>query len=306
MAALKKNGEENWKKKVNKIEPPATQPAVQQKKFIEDNNGNESNGNSSAINQDNELITLRTKPTNKVGSLQQRMSQLQESQKTWQNKVGDKDVDKFTVAGKMSSSTRMSRRSESELNELNQVQNRVKKTPKLRKFQSSPPPANDRSYDDLQEANDHFEANYVAVEVPELDQDLDKFFASCKDVKKEEQVLLDPDFDLDFLETTSERPLNLKKNVVRKPVKSKTKSSRNPVKALANRADVKANYNEKTQVTMTTLEALRTEKNDVHSHLAAEAKAALAATEDFATVQLKKDNKVVPHAEFVPYKAPGI
>ena len=46
------------------------------------------------------------------------------------------------------------------------------------------------------------------------------------------------------------------------------------------------------------------EKN-VHSHLAAEAKAALAATEDFSSVQLKKDNKVVPNAEFVPYKAQG-
>ena len=46
------------------------------------------------------------------------------------------------------------------------------------------------------------------------------------------------------------------------------------------------------------------EKN-VHSHLAAEAKAGLAATEDFSNIQLKKDNMVVPNAEFVPFKNPG-
>ena len=104
--------------------------------------------------------------------------------------------------------------------------------------------------------------------------------------------------------------LLLKKNVVKKPI-NRTRKSRNPVKALANRTDIKNTYNQhdKTAVLIhqnTDEETGPKKEKNVHSHLAAEAKAALAATEDFSSVQLKKDNKVVPNAEFVPYKAQGM
>ena len=104
--------------------------------------------------------------------------------------------------------------------------------------------------------------------------------------------------------------LLLKKNVVKKPT-NRTRKSRNPVKALANRTDIKNTYNQqdKTAVLIhqnTDEETGPKKEKNVHSHLAAEAKAALAATEDFSSVQLKKDNKVVPNAEFVPYKAQGM
>ena len=44
------------------------------------------------------------------------------------------------------------------------------------------------------------------------------------------------------------------------------------------------------------------EAPNVHSHLAVEAMAGLAAKEDFSQVQLKRDNTNIPNADFVPYK----
>ena len=52
------------------------------------------------------------------------MSLLQTAQNSWQSKVGDKDVDKFTVAGKMGGSTPNSKRpsrKESEMNAVNET-----------------------------------------------------------------------------------------------------------------------------------------------------------------------------------------
>ena len=52
------------------------------------------------------------------------MSLLQTAQNSWQSKVGDKDVDKFTVAGKMGGTTPNSKRpsrKESEMNAVNET-----------------------------------------------------------------------------------------------------------------------------------------------------------------------------------------
>ena len=51
------------------------------------------------------------------------MSLLQTAQNSWQNKVGEKDVDKFTVAGKMGGSSTPNKRpsrKESEMNAVNE------------------------------------------------------------------------------------------------------------------------------------------------------------------------------------------
>ena len=132
---MKKNGEENWKKKVPKVEITKT---VTTGSIIENNaNIDKKNGNEDSIihdnhNNDTDLapcsVTLRDKkpsvnrPGGKVGSLQERMSLLQTAQNSWQNKVGEKDVDKFTVAGKMGGSTPNKRpsRKESEMNAVNE------------------------------------------------------------------------------------------------------------------------------------------------------------------------------------------
>ena len=283
LAALKKNGEENWKKKV-----PVKKVEIS-KNLIDNGNNEDTNGNSEVL--------LRKKsnserPGGKVGSLQERMSQLQTAQTSWQAKVSEKDANKFTVAGKMQ------RVSLSEMNEVNEkLHQRIK--PKLRRFHGSPPPANDRSYDEVEtESNSENVENYAQIEILQPDEDLDKFFTTY-DQKPQENIEIDA-----FDAVQSENNLMLRKNVIKKPT-NRTRKSRNPVKALANRTDIKDTYNETSKVQVVLNMDETPKKKDVHSHLAAEAKAALAATEDFSSVQLKKDNKVVPHAEFVPYKQPG-
>ena len=320
---MKKNGEENWKKKVpvknvpQITAPSSTKPSTFDNDFANANN-NMDNGN-------NEEFSLRKKsqtdrPGGKVGSLQERLSQLQNAQTSWQNKVGEKDANKFTVAGKMAAPilttptggptpTPIPRaRKESEMNAVNdEMTKRVRKTPKLRRFHGSPPPANDRSYDEVaaSEATGEFLLGEV-VEVHELDEDLDKFFSTTSNVAASTaSTTSNPnenfDLDLDAIEAESDAKLLLKRNVVR-PAANRKRRSKNPVKALRNRTDIKQGYQQPGTIRM--IDNTETEKKEknVHSHLAAEAKAALAATEDFSSVQLKKDNKVVPHADFVPYK----
>lgn len=183
LAALKKNGEENWKKKVPKVVATATKSTIEESsskkpnvvddddaaanisrtsknnELLEashhdlDNNGNNSGeiirennddnrqdqNNSSTITVvENEVVQLRKKsdrPGGKVGSLQERLSQLQSAQTSWQNKVAQKDMEKYTVAGKMGTpimssqskdvdrsatpSTRRTSRKESEMNAMN-------------------------------------------------------------------------------------------------------------------------------------------------------------------------------------------
>jgi hypothetical protein len=272
LAALKKNGEENWKKKIPKV---AGEAATKSSSTIEelsssakktretdddddaanisrtsnnelldddlDNNGNNSGDqeilnlrenndnnqdqNNSTMVVENEVVQLRKKsdrPGGKVGSLQERLSQLQSAQTSWQNKVAQKDMEKYTVAGKMSSSTptisssnakipdkmaatptKRTSRKESEMNAMNNEitantsnnsndapaednpnkddnKKRKKKTPTMRRFHGSPPPASDKSYDEAapSEVSEVFYSE--VVEVPDLDEDLDKFLRQIK------------------------------------------------------------------------------------------------------------------------------
>ena len=50
----------------------------------------------------------------------------------------------------------------------------------MRRFHGSPPPANDRSYDEpaQDDQNSEFNENLVQIDVPQPDEDLDKFFSS--------------------------------------------------------------------------------------------------------------------------------
>ena len=352
LAALKKNGEENWKKKVPKVEitsttttPTNTTNPNSTTRNMDNNGNNHDNDNQNHHEvEEKVMVPLRKKsdrPGGKVGSLQERMSQLQNAQTSWQNKVAEKDMEKFTVAGKMatpilspsrktsssndSALTKRTSRKESEMNAMNDEisasnnhKKRDKNTPSMRRFHGSPPPAHDKSYDEATESvNEVFYSE--SVEVPDLDEDLDKFFITNKSPTTADSDAfggsnlpphppLDEILELDDIEQDdSIQLLNQHKRKV-KPLNRKGRPSKNPVKALAQRKDIKQSYNVAgTKVSRVMSDENNTPKKDknVHSHLAAEAKAGLAATEDFSNIQLKKDNKVVPNAEFVPYKNQG-
>lgn len=278
------------------------------------NNKLENNGNSTDNhnNEDDNMVQLR-KPDIPVGKIQERLSQLQTAQNSWQEKVGEKDVAKFTVAGKMGTPIlaapnplprRVSRRETDEMNAVNdKLSKRVKSTPKMRRFHGSPPPANDKSYDEpaASEAAD-FEAIYSkTVEFHSLDEDLDKFFSKAA-INSADDTAFAADMDFETVENESMLLNNTRRP--KKPLNHKRRS-RNPIKALAQRTDLKSSYNQKPSKSELKAVVILEDKKDVHAHLASEAKAGLAATEDFSNINLKKDNTFVPHAEFVPYKAPG-
>merc|ERR1719510_1110048 len=232
--------------------------------------------------------------------------------------------------------TKRTSRKESEMNAMNdeitansnsnadveskENKKRNKKTPSMRRFHGSPPPASDKSYDEAapEVMSEVFYSE--VVEVPDLDEDLDKFFTSNQNSSvvnvttsssmPDEHHELSIELDDIILTDDNSKLLNQHKRKVKPLNRNKGRQSKNPVKALASRKDVKQSYNvagskvSTVMSTETTSGGKKTEKN-VHSHLSAEAKAGLAATEDFTVVQLKKDNKIVPNAEFVPYKNPG-
>ncbi len=142
---------------------------------------------------------------------------------------------------------------------------------------------------------------FFLLQVVRPDEDLDKFFT--KKVDENEEII---DFDIEAFDAISPPTSNLGNlKKVKRPTRHPR--SRNPVKALANRDNVKDSYHQASKLNAVpfTEETPKKKNQDVHGHLAAEAKAALAATEDFASVQLKKDNNVVPNAEFVPCKPSG-
>ena len=75
--------------------------------------------------------------------------------------------------------------------------------------------------------------------------------------------------------------------------------SKNPVKQLAARTDLLEEYTE--DLFLPEPEPEKAPTSSVHSHLAAEALAGLASTEDFTSVKLQKGVKV-PNQNMLPYR----
>jgi len=338
LAALQKHGEEEWRKRIkNKSESPDLIIGKVSK-----------SGVISSSSGDEEVVTLRTpKSSIRPVSLVDRLSKLSSAQNEWQKKVGEKDTEKFTVAGKMEREKIIKNivnsdpKREQKLPTLTEklpttpvskMQERqpdspvLKRTPKMVKFKgtslssdtSSKPsrpvscivessqPVNtlspfSRTGSIRRISTPDMNAPKLepisskTVSIPQHDSNmLDSFFA--KDLSSSSKTSLNiSDFDM-----MSTEPLLAAKKTTIKP--KRTKGSKNPLKTLAARKDLPESYTEVLfGVADREFKRINVEKASKHSHLAVEALAGLASTEDFTSVQLRK-GVALPHQNMLPYR----
>ena len=296
LAALKQSGEEGWKKRVKK-DTDRAELIVNKVKMPEV-------GGNNTENED--PVRLRApKAASRPTSLVDRLSKLNEAQNEWQKKVGEKDSEKFTVAGKMEREKFI--KGPSTPSPSTPVKNvkpstdkfventGAKRTPKMTKFRGSSAQKTVSSAESASPLvrNPSNSMNKPARPVVEKEHELVE--KQQKPTPSESSSSNSLDFD-DIV--VSEPLLNVRRNV-NKPKRNKV--SKNPVKNLAARTDLV----EDTDDLYVPVDKQRTmepvETSSVHSHLAAEALAGLASTEDFTSVKLSQGRKV-PNQSLLPYR----
>jgi len=341
LAALQKHGEEEWRKRVkNKSDSPELIIGKVSR-----------SGVISSSSGDEEVVTLRT-PKNNVRpvSLVDRLSKLNSAQNEWQKKVGDKDTEKFTVAGKMErekliknvvnndakKETKLPTVSEktvstpvNKVHEKYQEREGIKRTPKMVKFRgttggSDTPTKPSRPVSCIVESSPSVNllspfarsGSIRRVSTPETSAPkFEPISSKTVSVPKQDSEMLDTFFSNEKMTTTNSsdihlnisdfdslntEPLLITKKSVIKP--KRTKGSKNPLKSLAARNDLPESYTEVLfGVADREFKRINVEKASKHSHLAVEALAGLASTEDFTSVQLRK-GVALPHQNMLPYR----
>ncbi|XP_071451074.1 supervillin isoform X2 [Hetaerina americana] len=148
-------------------------------------------------------------------------------------------------------------------------------------------------------------AGACKVGVPRADDEtFTEFFKGLSTEKAwSEHLDLEVD-DFDCL-TSQSGELLVQKKTVRKQQR-RLATSRNPVRALAARSDLREEYFEikSTGIAERELRRMKVEKLSVNSSMAIEALAGLASKEDFTAVSLRKANASPINASMLPYKHP--
>ena len=294
LAALKQSGEEGWKKRVKK-DADTAELIVNKVKLPEV-------GGHNTENED--PVRLRApKTVSRPTSLVDRLSKLNEAQNEWQKKVGEKDSEKFTVAGKMerekfirgasattpSTPVKLVKPSADKF-----VENTgLKRTPKMTKFRGSGALQSVASAESASPLVRNPSINKYAEPVVEKRQE----FHEKQQKQTPEPSSSSGSLDFDDI-VVSEPLLNVRRNV-NKPKRNKV--SKNPVKNLAARTDLVEDTDDLYIPADKQREMEPVQTSSVHSHLAAEALAGLASTEDFTSVKLSQGRKV-PHQALLPYR----
>lgn len=309
LAALQKSGEDGWKNRVKK-------------------DGKDVNSN----------VTLRLKPTGSVRerpvSLMDRVSALETSSQQWKGRITQSDATKFTVAHKMASSTSSVPSVVSGINPVITVTpeppstptgsplvERKKRSPCQSVFKSKTggnlplllnksSPLNSRKdfRRSISTPNDGEKKAEIpegmSVSVPRADDEtFNAFFTRTTSTEPNELPTVDIPTLLDFdhiAETASQ--LVVKRRSVR--VTRRQVASRNPLKALAAREDLKSEYTEvKMGVGERELRRMKVQELSKGSPMAVEALAGLASRENFSAVALKKVESTPVIREMAPYTA---
>ena len=290
LAALKQSGEEGWKKRVKK-DTGTPELIVNKVKLPK-------NGGSNTENVD--PVRMRApKDESRPTSLVDRLSKLNDAQNEWHKKVGEKDSEKFTVAGRMErekfvrggstptpSTPATPVKAPIAIDKF--VENTAtKRTPKMTKFRGS----------SAQKSVTSVELASPLVRVASTTKNTELVMENKQELlKKQEIQTLEPGLDFDDI-VVSEPLLNVRRNV-NKPKRNKI--SKNPVKNLAARTDLVEDTDD-LYVPEDKPREMPPVQTSVHSHLAAEALAGLASTEDFTSVKLSQGRKV-PNQSLLPYR----
>ncbi|XP_015610085.1 uncharacterized protein LOC107274958 isoform X2 [Cephus cinctus] len=291
LAALQRSGTTNWKKRV----PCEPDPLLVSKLC---DNDSVTDGASS---KDDSVI--------RQGVLADRLGKLESAAEGWRKRVAMPDAVKFSVAGKMkveqfegSNSELLSPLVETTRNGCNR-----KKVPRPERFRSRKGNVKDasstpsspskeatitfqRSFSEPvtdDSGEDSASSNKVAptVSIPRADDEtFTAFFKGVSSEKCESETLELNSSDFDLVTSYSE--LLVQKRIVR--TQRRRLASKNPLRALAARTDLKTEYTEiKTGVAEKVMRSLNIEKLAKSSSFAVEALAGLASTENFSAVTLK-------------------
>jgi len=189
--------------------------------------------------------------------------QLQSAQSTWQSKVGEKDAEKFTVAAKMqkigksdlprptsmivtplaATPVKTSLRSSatpsvsSSSGDERDVTERIKRTPKPRRFCGSPPPPSSSfdDSDDVAAASQRHASGSGAATSTSNDDGIETFFSGVTAASKRVDNLDVSVGDFDLLVPESEAPLVHHRKAAPKIQNRRQRGSKNPVKQLSAR-----------------------------------------------------------------------
>ncbi|XP_060818498.1 supervillin isoform X1 [Bombus pascuorum] len=285
LAALQRSGNTNWKRRIASESSNSVDGVC-----------------STSLNKEELSI--------KQGVLADCLGKLESATEGWKKRIAAPDVTKFTVAGKMKVEQleNLDPGSSSPLIEATgNIIDRKKKTPRPERFRakkgymkdavSTPTspnkdsciklrgsfsePASDDSAEEMKTGKNVS----PIVSVPKIDDEtFTSFFTgiSLEKCEAESVDLNESDFDM----ITSQSELLVQKRNIR--LKRRRFVSRNPLKTLAARTDLKSEYTEiRTGIAEKVMKQLNIEKLAKNSSLAMEALAGLASTEDFSNITLR-------------------
>ncbi|XP_026670337.1 supervillin-like isoform X3 [Ceratina calcarata] len=281
LAALQRSGNTNWKRR---IAPESS---------------NSSDG-ASANSSNKEDLSI------KQGVLADCLGKLESATEGWKKRIAASDVTKFTVAGKMKVE-QPEKLDPAPSSPLIEVKDRKKKTPRPERFKAKkgyskdtvstptspnkecriklPASFSEPTSDDSGEETKTEKDVMPVVSVPKIDDEtFTSFFTgiSLEKCEAESVDLNESDFDV----ISSQSELLVQKRNIR--FKRRRFVSRNPLKTLAARTDLKLEYTEvRTDIAERVMKQLNVEKLAKNSSLAMEALAGLASTEDFSNITLR-------------------
>ncbi|XP_033229897.1 supervillin-like isoform X2 [Belonocnema kinseyi] len=310
LAALHRSGTSNWKQRI--IQDPDSTLSSLANKY-------------SVTTSESTSSVTRSEVSKKHGILADRLGKLESAAESWRKRVAIPDAIKFSVAGKMKDELPETLQTATLALKEIQASERKKKTPKAERFRGRKGNAesscakimfnkekmatperssSEADSDDSRIESDLFYGATAVVSVPRADDDTFTSFFSRSSLDKSEADSIDI-VESDFDAVTSSSTLLVHKRIVQ--TQRRRVTSRNPLKALAARTDIKSEYTEiKTGVAERVMRTINTEKTAKNSTLAVEALAGLSSTEDFSAITLRNVNSET--ADFInkwrPYKDP--